>query len=129
MARRGATTCWIPFSSAVPGFALQIVSAWFVTFVFQWWRVRSARGCLYISESNVTGQASTPLGVDRLEPLVQCNFHVFFCQNAPKIAFSGSSSPFFRVFERFFMIFGLLGGFLASGQVHHASAWQVFRMS
>ena len=27
----------------------QIVSAWFVTFVFQWWRVRRARGCLYIS--------------------------------------------------------------------------------
>ena len=23
----------------------QIVSAWFVTFVFQWWRVRRARGC------------------------------------------------------------------------------------
>ena len=30
-----------------------IVSARFVTFVYQWWRVRSARGCLYISESNV----------------------------------------------------------------------------
>ena len=27
----------------------EIVSAWFVTFVFQWWRVRRARGCLYIS--------------------------------------------------------------------------------
>ena len=27
----------------------QIVSAGFVTFVYQWWRVRRARGCLYIS--------------------------------------------------------------------------------
>ena len=27
----------------------EIVSAGFVTFVFQWWKVRSARGCQYIS--------------------------------------------------------------------------------
>ena len=46
--RRGGTPCWLRFSSAVPGFALQIVSAWFVTFVIQWWRVHCARGCQYI---------------------------------------------------------------------------------
>ena len=27
----------------------EIVPAWFVTFVFQWWKVHCARGCLYIS--------------------------------------------------------------------------------
>ena len=46
-----------------------IVSARFVTFVYQWWRVRSARGCLYISESNVSVHPRRTLcavGVERL---------------------------------------------------------------
>ena len=46
--RRCGTPCWLRLSSAVPGFALQIVSAWFVTFVIQWWRVHCACGCQYI---------------------------------------------------------------------------------
>ena len=56
----------------------QIVSARFVTFVYQWWRVRSARGCLYISESNVSVHPRRTLCAVRVQRLVRCDFHWLF---------------------------------------------------
>ena len=60
--RRCGTPCWLRYSSAVPGFALQIVSAWFVTFVIQWWRVHCARGCQYIPCQRQGSGDPTPCG-------------------------------------------------------------------
>ena len=130
--RRGGTPCWIPFSLAVPGFALrnrfrvvrdlcftvvegplcaqspiyfliqrqrspsrhlwrvgvqrlvgfhfhwlflaslsEIVSAGFVTFVFQWWRVRRARGGSLFSDPTSAFRLEARFGADSLQRLVR----------------------------------------------------------
>ena len=49
VARNGGTPCWIPFSSAVPGFALRNRSRVVRDLCFSWWKFHCARGRQYIS--------------------------------------------------------------------------------
>ena len=67
----------------------QIVSVSFVTFVFQWWRVRSARSCLYISESNVSVHPRRTLCAVGVQRLVGSHFHWLFLASLSEIVPAG----------------------------------------
>ena len=82
--RRCGTPCWLRLSSAVPGFALQIVSAWFVTFVIQWWRVHCACGCQYIPCQRLRSP-SRHLWRVVVERLVGSHFHWLFLASLSEI--------------------------------------------